>query len=792
MFGFIGKAVSSVVDTAKDIGGDAVQAAEAVGGAVVQGAEAVGGAAVGAANGIAQGVVQLGGDAEKVAAPVLHAVVTGTMAMGQGVTSAYHHVIQTWGNTAGNIVDTYKHLGNDVVQAGSNLVHGNIGGAWDSAKSFAGDLVNGTIKTDEGLATGILQVGGDAVHMAAGMDKAAVQAGTAVLSGVIGNKAADGLLHAAENGADAVGQGVTSAYHHVIQTWENTAGNIADTYKHLGNDVVSAASNLAHGNLGGAWDSAKNFAGDLVNGTVQTDKGLMTGAYQVVTDAGHMAVGVDKAAVDAAGAVGSAILGSPVGKAAQGVLHAAGDGAVALGQGVASAYHHVIQGWENAAGSAVDTYKHLGGDVVSAASDLAHGNLGGAWGSAKNFGSDLVNGTIQTDKDLATGILNVINDAGHMASGIDHAAVNAVGAVLGAVSPPAHAVSGAIGAMGSAVAQAAVGDASPSHDTSSSQAVSGAIGAIGNAVAHAAVGNASPTHGGGIFNDVANAVAHAVGVASPTHTGGVFGDIASAVANSVGVASPTHTGGVFGDIASAVANSVGVASPPHGNIFTDAADTIAHAVAAAGGEASLWHKGGILSDIGNAVANATQAVANAVGNASHTRGNVLTDAANTIAHAAAAAAGEASPSHSGGILSDIASAVAHAVGTASPTHATGNVLTDGLAGAAQAVANAVGTAGTHGGSFWDQAADAIHHATGSAGLASLGAVNVSPQLVVTPPAPAADLHSTGLAGGLGDVVSHLSDTIHLGAETAHVAQENHAYPQFEVPALHLTEFALHH
>jgi hypothetical protein len=38
----------------------------------------------------------------------------------------------------------------------------------------------------------------------------------------------------------------------------------------------------------------------------------------------------------------------------------------------------------------------------------------------------------------------------------------------------------------------------------------------------------------------------------------------------------------------------------------------------------------------------------------------------------------------------------------------------------------------------------------------------------------------------------VSDSIHLVAETTHAAEENHAYPQFEVPALHLTEFALHH
>jgi hypothetical protein len=99
--------------------------------------------------------------------------------------------------------------------------------------------------------------------------------------------------------------------------------------------------------------------------------------------------------------------------------------------------------------------------------------------------------------------------------------------------------------------------------------------------------------------------------------------------------------------------------------------------------------------------------------------------------------------------------------------------------------------GAHGGNFWDQAADAIHHATGSIGFAPHSLVNVS-EPIIAQQAPAADLHSTGLAGMLSDVANHVSDAIHLGAETAHVAQENHAYPQFEVPALHMTEFALHH
>src|SRR5262249_30821303 len=137
---------------------------------------------------------------------------------------------------------------------------------------------------------------------------------------------------------------------------------------------------------------------------------------------------------------------------------------------------------------------------------------------------------------------------------------------------------------------------------------------------------------------------------------------------------------------------------------------------------------------------------------------------------------------------DIASAVASATGTANPTHS----FTDGIAGAAQAVANAVATVGAHGGNFWDQAADAIHHATGSIGFASHGLVNVSEPIIAQQP-PAADLHSTGLPGMLGDIAHHVSDAIHLGAETAaHVAQEDHAAPHFELPALHLTEFALHH
>src|SRR5262249_44079055 len=150
---------------------------------------------------------------------------------------------------------------------------------------------------------------------------------------------ASGVENAFENGAKAVGNGAVSAFNHVIQGWEDTAKNIGDTYKHVGGDVVSAASNLAHGNLGGAWDAPQKAGSDLVNGTIQTDKGLMTGAAQVWGDAVHMATGVDKAAVGAAGAVGSSILHSPVGQAAEGVLHAAGDGAVALGHGIASGYH---------------------------------------------------------------------------------------------------------------------------------------------------------------------------------------------------------------------------------------------------------------------------------------------------------------------------------------------------------------------------------------------------------------------------------------------------------------------
>jgi hypothetical protein len=87
-----------------------------------------------------------------------------------------------------------------------------------------------------------------------------------------------------------------------------------------------------------------------------------------------------------------------------------------------------------------------------------------------------------------------------------------------------------------------------------------------------------------------------------------------------------------------------------------------------------------------------------------------------------------------------------------------------------------GTAGTTGGSFWDQAAYAIQHATASAGLPADG--------------PAADLHSTGPSGGFWDTANHVSDTIHIGGETAHDLQDNHAYPQFEVPVLH-PELALH-
>src|SRR5262249_39445910 len=191
---------------------------------------------------------------------------------------------------------------------------------------------------------------------------------------------------------------------------------------------------------------------------------------------------------EAGHAVLSGVLGS---KAADGVIHAVENGAAALGQGVVSAERDIGRAWENTAGNVADTFKHVGGDVAHAVGDLASGNLGGVWDSAKNFAGDLFNGTIQTDKGLATGILNVINDAGHMAGGIDHAAAEAGSAVLGAAGTATHTIGGIFSGAADAVASA-LGTGGGSH------AVSGAIGAIGDAVAHAAVGNASPMHTGGI------------------------------------------------------------------------------------------------------------------------------------------------------------------------------------------------------------------------------------------------------------------------------------------------------
>jgi hypothetical protein len=119
---------------------------------------------------------------------------------------------------------------------------------------------------------------------------------------------------------------------------------------------------------------------------------------------------------------------------------------------------------------------------------------------------------------------------------------------------------------------------------------------LAHAVADAAAGDASPTHtsAGNIISDIANAVANAVGTASPLHN--IFSDVAGAahaVANAVGEASPTHTGDVLGDIANAVANAVGTVSHATGNVFTDGLAGAVHAVANAVGTAgtqggSFW------------------------------------------------------------------------------------------------------------------------------------------------------------------------------------------------------------
>jgi hypothetical protein len=188
-------------------------------------------------------------------------------------------------------------------------------------------------------------------------------------------------------------------------------------------------------------------------------------------------------------------------------------------------------------------------------------------------------------------------------------------------------------------------------------------------------------------------------------------------------------------------------------------------------------------------AQGTGTIVNDDASPTHTGGSFLDDVARAIAKAV----GDGSPTHSGNILTDGLNAFAHAVATGagdgSSTH-TGNLFGDGLAAAAHAIANDLGTAGAHGGSFWDQAAAAIHLFTGSGGVAPHGAVNASGPML-TQQAPAADLHSTGLAGMLSDIANHLADGGHNDGPSAPVTQENHAYPHFELPTLH-PEFQLHH
>jgi len=120
------------------------------------------------------------------------------------------------------------------------------------------------------------------------------------------------------------------------------------------------------------------------------------------------------------------------------------------------------------------------------------------------------------------------------------------------------------------------------------------------------------------------------------------------------------------------------------------------------------------------------------------------------------------------------------------THTGDNFFADGLNTAAHAVAKVAG------GSFWDHAADAIRHATSNADLLNHGLGNVSLEPMVALQHSLANLHSTGMAGMFADVANHLSDSGLIANQITHVLQDNHAFAQFEAPALHLMDSAMHH